>query len=265
MKKIKTCLLLFILSSLLSSHEFWLSPQKFIYQRGEKINIRFFVGENFEGENWKGNNETTHSLKLYYGGVSDDLSEYISEEKGDSIELTMLDEGTSLVAFNSTNSFIEIEAAKFNKYLHEDGLDNAIEYRKQNNETDSIGREFYQRCAKTLIQVGNVKDKTFSVTTGMPVDILPLSNPYSLKNKDSISVKILFLNSPLANALVKIWHRENNTTEKTEITSNENGEIKFPIFVTGKWMVSLVKMERLEKDTKAQWQSYWGNLTWGYN
>jgi uncharacterized GH25 family protein len=192
------------------------------------------------------------------------LSKSISEEKGDSIELTMLDEGTNLVAFNSTNSFIEQEAEKFNEYLKEDGLYDAIEYRKRNNELDSIGREFYQRCAKTLIQVGNLKDKSYSVITGLPVDIITLTNPYSLKKEDSLSVKILFRNAPLPNALVKIWHRENDKTKKSELVSSENGEIKFPLTVSGKWMVSVVKMERLEKDTKAQWQSYWGSLTWGY-
>lgn len=265
MKKIIYLITLFAFFTLLTAHEFWLNPDKFIYNRGEKINIRFFAGEKFEGANWVGNNEKIQSLKLYYGGVSDDLSKIISEEKGDSIELTMVDEGTNLVAFNSTNSFIEQEAGKFNEYLKEDGLYDAIEYRKRNNELDSIGREFYQRCAKTLIQVGNLKDKSYSVTTGLPVDIIPLTNPYSLKKEDLLSVKILFRNVPLANALVKIWHRENDKTEKSEIVSNENGEIKFPLTVSGKWMVSIVKMERLEKDTKAQWQSYWGSLTWGYN
>jgi uncharacterized GH25 family protein len=255
--------LLIVISSLLA-HEFWLSPAKFIYQRGEKINIRFFVGENFEGENWKGNNEKIQSLKLYFGGVSDDLTKYISAEKGDSIELNMLDEGTNLVAFNSANTFIEIEAPDFNKYLHDDGLTNAIEYRKQNNETDSNGREYFQRCSKTLIQAGNVKDKTFSVPTGLPVDIIPLSNPYQLKNDSLLTVKVFFQKQPMANALIVAWRREKGKTIKSELISNGKGEVSFPVSTSGKWMVSTVKMERLQNDPKAQWQSYWASLTWGY-
>jgi hypothetical protein len=264
MNSFKRLFALFTLYTLLSSHEFWLHPEKYIYNRGEKINIRFFVGENFEGENWHGNNSRLQSLKLFYGGVSDDLSGLLGEAEGDSLELTMLDEGTNLIAFHSTNTFIEIAAAKFNDYLKEDGLQNAIEYREKNNETDSAGREYYQRCAKTLIQVGTIKDKTFSMVTGMPVDIIPAFNPYHLKNNDSMRVKILFQKMPLANALVKIWHRVNDSTQKTEYRSNENGEIVFPILTTGKWMISTVKMDRLDGDAKAHWQSYWGSLTWGY-
>jgi uncharacterized GH25 family protein len=264
MKKIFILSLLVTFISSLLAHEFWLHPDKFIYKRGEKINIRFLVGENFEGENWKGNRGRVQRLKLYYGGVSDNLSEYLSDTPGDSLELTMLDEGTCLVAFHSTNSLIEMEAVKFNEYLLEDGLANAIEYRKQYNETDSMSREYYQRCAKTLIQVGSVKDKTFSINTGMPVDIIPLLNPYQLKNNDSLRIKILYEQAPLAGALVKIWHRENGATAKQQQWSNKNGEIIFPVKTSGAWMVSVVKMKRLEHDEKADWQSYWGSLTWGY-
>lgn len=253
-----------IISSLLA-HEFWLSPDKYIYKRGEKINVRFFVGENFEGQNWKGKKENVQSLKLYYGGVNDDLSKYISNNPGDSLELTMLDEGTNLIAYNSTNNFIKSEAPKFHEYLLEDGLLNAIEYRKENNETDSMGRELYQRSAKTLIQVGTKKDNTNLLTTELPIDIIPFTNPYNLKQTDSLRVKILFNKEPVSNSMVKIWHHFDGKTIKFDQTSNESGEVIFPVTTTGKWMVSIVKMIRLENDPRAQWQSYWGSLTWGYH
>jgi uncharacterized GH25 family protein len=263
-KKLLTLFTLFTLYTLLSAHEFWLDPEKFIYKRTEKVNIRFLVGEDFDGENWKGNNERIKSLKLYYGGVSDDLSPVVTDAVGDSIEYLMIDEGTNLVAFNSNNSFIELEPSKFDEYLKEDGLTNALEYRKQNNETGCNGREFYQRCAKTILQVGNVKDKTFSIATSLPIDIIPSANPYELNNNEQLRAKIFYKRSPLANALVKVWHRSNNKIEKKELFTDANGEIVFPVTTKGKWMISTVKMERLMDNPVADWQSYWGSLTWGY-
>src|SRR5204863_8920803 len=96
-RKLLTLFTLFILYTLLSAHEFWLNPEKFIYERTDKINIKFFVGENFEGENWKGNNDRIQSLKIYYGDVSDDLTTVVTEAEGDSIEYFMIDEGTTLI------------------------------------------------------------------------------------------------------------------------------------------------------------------------
>jgi len=264
MKKLIYFFTLITLFTLLSAHEFWLNPEKFIYKRTEKVNIRFLVGENFDGENWKGNNERITSLKIYYGGVSDDLSAVITGAEGDSIEYIMVDEGTNLVAFNSNNSFIEMEPSKFNEYLLEDGLLNALEYREKNNEMGCNGREFYQRCAKTLLQVGDVKDQTSGIITSMPIDIIPSSNPYQLKNKELFRARIFYKKSPLTNTLVKIWHRKNNKTKKIELRSDANGEIVFPVIVSGKWMISTVKMERLPDNPVCEWQSYWGSLTWGY-
>ena len=262
----KPILLCFLITFIppLFAHEFWLNPGKFIYKRADKINIRFLVGENFEGENWTGNNERIRSLKIYYGGVIDDLSPVVTSATGDSIEYTMIDEGTNLIAFHSTNSYIEMEPGKFEAYLKEDGLTNAIEYRNEHNENGCDGREFYQRCAKTLIQVGDLKDQSFKIPTFLPIDIIPLSNPYSSKDKELVRLKVFYKSSPLANTLVKVWHRVKNKTEKKELTTDANGEIIFRITTKGKWMISTVKMERLTDNPICDWQSYWGSLTWGY-
>src|SRR6187401_3070200 len=227
-KKTTAIFLLLTFISSLFAHEFWLNPKKFIYKRTEKVNIRFLVGENFEGENWQGNTERIRLLKLYYGGVSDDLSQFMTDAEGDSIEYVMLDEGTNLITFNSNNAFIEMEPSEFNEYLVEDGLKNALEYRKQNNEMGCNGREFYQRCAKTLLQVGKAKDQTFRIATPMPIDIIPSSNPYQLKNKEWLRVKFYYKGSPLPNTLIKTWHRVKNKTVTKNLTTDSEGEIVFP-------------------------------------
>jgi uncharacterized GH25 family protein len=265
----KSLLLLLTLSALytfLSSHEFWLEPAKFIYKAGEPVSIKFLVGENFEGENWKGNRQTIQYLHLYYNGVEDDLAGMFTDSTyGDSLYMQFFDEGTTMVTFNSANKFIELDSAKFLEYLKEDGLQNAIDYRAEHGETDSAGREYYQRSVKTIFQVGAKQDDTYKINTTLPVDIIPLSHPYSLKNGQSLQVKIFFLKEPLANAAVKIWHKLNGKTEKQEVMSDSSGIIKFPVNPSGNWMVSTVKMIRLKNDSTAQWQSYWGSLTWGYS
>jgi hypothetical protein len=47
-------------------------------------------------------------LFFYYGGVKDIISPDIFVEKGDSLQLRQYDEGTSMVTYNSKNSFILI-------------------------------------------------------------------------------------------------------------------------------------------------------------
>jgi uncharacterized GH25 family protein len=205
MKKFISTLLLLTFITVLSAHEFWLQPDKFIYERGEPINIRLNVGENFEGENWSGDTSRIKSLNFYYGNVRDDLTSAMGFEKGDSIQFSVFDEGTAMVIFNSKNSFIQLDSAKFNAYLQVDGLNEAIEYRKDHNETDSAGREFYQRSVKTIFQVGKEFTNTFQQQTNLPLDIILQQNPYTFKDTQTLTVRIFFQHESLKNTLIKIW------------------------------------------------------------
>jgi len=126
------------------------------------------------------------------------------------------------------------------------------------------GREFYQRCAKTIFQVGARTDDSYKKTYGFPTEFVPLDNPYTLKKGESFRMKILVDGEPASGLLVKTWHRTNGKTEKTELLSDQDGIVRFPVSLIGKWMVSNVRMVRLENNPEAEWQSFWASLTWGY-
>ncbi|OYW19586.1 MAG: hypothetical protein B7Z54_03480 [Sphingobacteriales bacterium 12-47-4] len=85
-----------------------------------------------------------------------------------------------------------------------------------------------------------------------------------MKDGDTLKAKLFFQKKPLANALVKVWHRAGGQSKMTDLSSDENGLVAFPVYVNGQWMISSVHMIRLDKDPKAQWQSYWGSYVWGY-
>jgi uncharacterized GH25 family protein len=264
MKKVLVLLALIIGSSL-GAHEFWLEPRKFVLSRGEHVILKFNVGENFEGVNWRGNASSVKSLKLFYANIEDDLQSLITNEtEGDSLSLQFYDEGTALVAYQSTNKHIELAPDKFLEYLKEDGLANAIEYREKNGETDTVGRENYMRCAKTLFQIGLTKDEVHKKYCSLPLEFVPLQHPYLLRRDQSLEFRLLFKARPLAGATVKVWHRLNNKTQKFECTTNADGIVEVPTSLAGKFMISSVKMERVENEPDAQWQSYWATFTWGY-
>jgi uncharacterized GH25 family protein len=263
MKKVFLLLLISLVAFSTIAHEFWLQPDKFIYQPGEDIRIRFWVGEDFDGSNWQGNRDKVKRLQVYTNDIKDDVSDALSDQNGDSLLLGIYDDGTVMIAYHSTNSFIQLDAAKFNDYLKEDGLLNALNERKARQEMDSSGKEYYQRSVKTLVQVGK-EPTNICMPTDLPLDIIPLNNPYAIQNQDSLFVKVLFNKAILPNQLVKLWHRQNGKTLEQNLTTNENGELAFAFEKTGKWMLSTVKMMRLENDETANWQSFWGSCTWGY-
>src|ERR1700730_10965683 len=116
-KKIFFSLLVFIVINV-SGHEFWMQPDKFIYKRTEPVNIKFLVGENFNGDNWSGDKDKINCLELYFDDVVDkNLDANFGSDKGDSLQLAIIDEGTVMVTLNTKDSVIGVEAGELNQYL----------------------------------------------------------------------------------------------------------------------------------------------------
>ena len=263
-KKLIFCLLILVVGSV-SGHEFWIQPDKFIYKRGETINVKFLVGENFVGDVWGGSKDNIFSLRYYFDNVTDkDLDDNLGIQKGDSLQLAMLDEGTAMITLNTRNSFIDLEAKDFNEYLREDGLTDALDYRAKHGDTLKNGHEYYQRSVKTIFQVGDKTTDAYKRNTELPLDVVPAEHPYKVAKDGNFKVKLFFMGAKLKNTKVKVWHRLNDKVTHIEYTTDDDGEVKFFLSPEGEWMVSCVKMVRLEHDPKAEWQSYWCSLTWGY-
>lgn len=257
---------------MLSGHEFWLQPGKYFYNIREIADISFRVGENFTGENWSGNRDKIKMLThVLPNGSSVDLSSRLSSTKGDSLKLPLQQEGTHMILFNSTNSFIDLEPEKFKAYLEEDGLIETLAYRSKNGESLKNGKEYYQRSVKTIIQVGNERTDACTAPTVLPLDIIPIVNPYTppglrpTQDLPSVRFRILFKGKPLANHLVKTWFRnESGKMTMESYKTNPRGFITAKRH-SGKFMVSTVYMERNMADTVADWQSYWASVNFEYS
>src|SRR5213075_3042011 len=113
-----------------SGPELWLHPDKFIYKRGETINLKFLTGEKFKGRNWNGSNDDVDVLRLFFEDVIDkNLDNDLSARNGDSLQIAMLDEGTIVLSLQTKNSFRDVKANEFNDYLLENGLTEISAYR----------------------------------------------------------------------------------------------------------------------------------------
>jgi uncharacterized GH25 family protein len=258
-----TCAL--IGGTFLFAHEFWLMPNKFKVKLNELMTLNFYVGEDFMGELWQKKKLRTLKLTDFVGKNERDLTDLAIKSDSNDLILNFDKEGTHVLTMQSKNSFIALEAQKFNAYLKDDGIDNIYELRQKNGDLDKPSRELYRRCAKTLIQVGEKRDKTFKKNTGMPLEIIPLQNPYSAKVGDRMTVKVLFDGKPLSDKMIVAWNKTTTTkTRQQKLRTNSKGEITFPLDQNGQWMISTVHMVALDNNPEGNYQSYWGNLTFEF-
>ena len=253
---------LWAVSPFLFAHEFWIQPSNFFASIGEEINLRLLVGDNFTGERWGGKMKRITELKDVGKSAVRDLSGAIyPEDSLLSVRFALKTNGTHLLYLTTNNSFISLPAAKFNAYLKEDGLDDALTFRGNHNQLEEPSREQYRRCVKTLIQVGKQPDSTFARRVGMTLEIVPLQNPYALRHSDSMDFKILLKGKPLFHALAHSWRRDKDSTITVERRTNKRGIARFAINKPGVWLISVVAMIPAEDKQIADWQSLWGSLT----
>lgn len=251
-----------LVTLLVQGHEFWMQPLKFRYAVGETAILSFMVGENFVGEYWNLKKHRITLLDHFSGNYSKSLISEVSDEAGKNLNLMLATEGTHLLVMRSNNAFIELEAEKFNAYLKEDGLDDVLNHRKKTNTLGKPSKEFYSRCAKLLLQAGSSPDDGYKKVAGLPLEIVPVQNPYSLNAGEEMSFQVLFGGKPLAFALVKVWNRKNNNTIVQNIYTQKDGTVTTRLSNPGSWMVSCVKMVP-STEAGADWQSYWASLVFG--
>ena len=253
---------LFLGLSLAQAHEFWLQSKKFRFQVGEEMKVDFMVGENFTGEFWDLGRHKVEKLEMHPGVLAKNLLKDIKATKGNNLTYKFDQEGTHVLTLESNEAFIELDGKKFNAYLEEDGIENILEERKKSGQLDNPSKEYYKRFAKLIVQAGTTTDDTYRKRIGFRYEIIPLTNPYTLKTGDYLECRVLWEDKPAAHTMVKVWSHVGNRTFVQNIYSEDDGTIKFPISTRGPWMVSAVKMIHSEKKG-ADYQSLWTSVVFG--
>jgi len=261
-KKSVTIFFVLITTLVVESHEFWLQPKKFRYALNEEMTVAFLVGENFDGEPWDLKKNKIEKLELSHLTKSIDLRLQVKPDAKEKLKYKFTENGTYLLSMQSNEAYIELNAEKFNDYLKEDGLENALDIRTKTNTLDKPSKEFYSRYVKLFVQAGTKTDDTYKKKTGMRIEIIPMQNPCLLKSGDYLQCLVLFNGKPSAHQMVKVWNKIGNTTFLQNNYTENDGTLKFPISSKGPWMVSTVIMIPSEKPG-ADWQSFWSSLVFG--
>ena len=263
MKKLLAAVGLSVSLSVALAHEFWLQPSRFLASAGDPVNVQVLVGERFRGERSEGRKSRIIEYRHHTAMGTADLTPALTGNTYGDVSVPLNSTGTHLFSFSNTPRFISMKADSFLLYLREDGLDNVIAARREQGTTDKPGREMYQRCAKTLVQAGAETDRTYAKNTGLPLEIIPVKNPYDQRFGQMAEFQILFMDKPVLNALVRYWNRgAGGQLHEERQRTNSLGNVEFRLR-PGYNMVSVVHMVPAENRSQADWHSYWGSLTFG--
>jgi hypothetical protein len=122
------------------------------------------------------------------------------EDKSGLLKFEPGSSGVYVVAVETEPKLITLEADEFNNYLVSDGLPHIYQLRRKEGILDRPGRERYSKSPKAVVQVGSGGDGDPCRVLGLPLEIIPLRNPFALKVGDTLRVRVLFRGKPLMNA-----------------------------------------------------------------
>jgi Domain of unknown function (DUF4198) len=249
-----------------AAHEFWFTPVAGPLAVGAPARLELRVGEYFEGVLVGFSAPQAVGLRHFSRAGERDLRALLPAAPAAEIALPLAAPGTHLIAYDSQPSQVELEAGRFQAYLHDEGLDFIQAQREAQGAAAQPGRERFRRHVKTLIAAGkpSAGDKTWATRTGQRLEIMPLQNPLLVRVGGALGVQVLFEGQPLAGALVKAWHRQEGQTLVIRARTSGDGQATFNLPHAGGWMVSVVHMVPAPGSDQAggiDWDSLWGNLT----
>jgi hypothetical protein len=244
------------------AHEFWLMPERFTAEPGDRIALGLRVGTGWPGEVLvrDGRRQVRFAWVDGQGEVS------VGGRPGDDPAGTLQarTSGPAWAVYRSPPSFLVLDAEPFEAYLRDEGLEPVVEARRQRGQSQLPGREAYSRCAKSLVQIGldpaGSPAGLVSRPLGLALELVPVDDPRRPAADGTIRVQLLFRGQPLAGALVKALPRAADG-QRVLTRTDERGIATLRLAQPGVWLLNAVHMIPAPVALGADWESLWSSLT----
>jgi hypothetical protein len=255
MKRFAWTAFAFLHVAALQAHDFWIEPATFHPAQGATVAVSLRVGQNAAGDvvpRWSGG---IAQFFVRQAGRDDAVS---GLERIDPAGWLRADgRATAIIAYRSRPSYIEMDAAPFEDYLRQEGLDGIIASRTELGERAKKGREYFSRYAKALL-TGARASPAATQPIGLDYEIVPDDDP--TLHAGALRGHVVYGGAPLQGALVVAILR-NDPSVHLAARTGERGSFAFALPRAGVWLVKSVHMVRAWFFSAADWDSLWASLT----
>lgn len=262
-------LCLFGLTAEADAHDFWLQPQQWETAPGEEVGMMFQVGH---GADRQQSTITAHRVLRFQAispeGKRIDLRQRLSiGERTNDATIAFDTAGGWLVVLETDNSArSHLPAARFNDYLEDEGLTEALTERARTGRSAADGAERYSRHAKAIVQVGALNDQTHtrvSRLVGLALEIVPEINPLTAVSGDPLPIRVYYRGKPLPGALVKLNDLASDAKPIDTRRCDADGRAIFTMPGKGSWQFNVVWIRPAARDSLVDFDTNFSSLTFG--
>lgn len=255
--------LLFTTVAVALAHDMFVKPDRFFLPENSDTVVRVLNGTFSVSEN-SIDRERIRDLSVLgpAGRFRMDTSAWSAEGDTSTFRFRSGATGTYVLGVSIRPSMIALTADTFNMYLADEGIPDVLTARRRDGELNKAAKERYHKHVKAFLQVGEARSETFATELGYPAELVPLSNPYSLRVGDTLRVRTLVDGKPFANQFVLYGGRTPSGAriEQRTLRSGRDGVVKVPVRSAGTWYVKFIHMSRTPRDT-VDYESKWATMT----
>ena len=244
------------LQNRLSAHDVWLEPSSYRPGINTQVDMELKIGNHFRGNPLPNIPEWYREFSYSQTTRKNTVLGHMGDEPAGYFWIKQ--PGTHQVSYVGRRQFVEIDPTTFEQYLQEEGLEKIRAVRKSRNLDGVPAREYYSRCAVSLLQVGE-RSGTLPRPADCPLQLIPQENPNALKSGDRLELQLLFRNSPLQGGLVIAYHYPSLDRDLRHRT-DDNGRVSFVLDQPGAWLIKATELVPID-EPGADWESFWSSLT----
>ncbi len=238
------------------AHDFWIEPSSFRPPVPSELAVALRVGQNFRGDPVPRNDRLIQRFVLFGPEGERPIGGLPAVEPAGIVELRQ--PGLYVIGYRSGRTPVTLEAEKFEKYLAEQGLERIHALRAQRGQSARAGVEVFSRCAKAILVAGEGGPRAgFDRALGFTLELVPEGSPQKAKE---FPVRLLLEGKPLEGALVVAMNHD-EPEKKVSARTARDGQVRFRLPRSGRWLVKAVHMVPAPSETGADWESLWASLT----
>ena len=223
------------------AHDLYLKLDSFFVAVNDKVSIKILNGSFQDSEGAVNFARLQDVSVVSPSGTRTNPKEtdFTKNDKTSLLNLQPTEEGNYVAGLSTMPREIDLKAKDFNEYLTEDGIPDTLAERKRKKELNKNVRERYSKHVKTIFQVGDKQSDNYKIALGYPVEIVPVTNPYSLKTGDTFEFQCLKDGKPMAKQFVMTGREDANgkLIVSNNVRTDKNGVAKIKLDGAGKWYV----------------------------
>ena len=254
------CLFAVLAAGAVQAHNFWIEPSTLTPAPGQRVAVRLRVGIDLKGDPVP--RDPSLMKRFVAAGPSGDSPvPGVPNTEPAGFEAFAVP-GLYTIVYDSGRSPLELDAAKFEEYLKDEGLETISARRARQGKSAAGAKEVFSRCAKALLAVGNGSGSGWDRVFSQRLELVAEKNPYALAAGGELPVRLLYEGKPLAGALVMALQRDRpDKVDKVMARTDAKGRVTLKLDRPGFWLVKAVHMIPAPPDAGADWESFWASLT----